>query len=144
MYPLLFQGVGFADTILRSTDERSWSAIQSDDAIAQQSVHAAVGRLGFFAVGQSPVGATAPPSRSTGTRNGSIVVAIRRGAGPARGGLVPPTTTAASASVSPTPARRRSLEGLSEGVTRGVGLYTRPRSASRRPWACAESRPENP
>ena len=76
VYPLLFQGVGFADTILRSTDERSWSAIQSDDAIAQQSVHAAVGRLGFFAVGQSPVGATAPPSRSTGTRNGSIVVAI--------------------------------------------------------------------
>jgi hypothetical protein len=76
VYPLLFQGVGFTDTILRSTDERSWSAIQSDDAIAQQSVHAAVGRLGFFAVGQSPVGATAPPSGSTGTRNGSIVVAI--------------------------------------------------------------------
>jgi hypothetical protein len=76
VYPLLFQGVGFTDTILRSTDERSWSALQSDDAIAQQSVHAAVGRLGFFAVGQSPVGATAPPSRSTGTRNGSIVVAI--------------------------------------------------------------------
>jgi hypothetical protein len=76
VYPLLFQGVGFTDTILRSADERSWSAIQSDDAIAQQSVHGAVGRLGFFAVGQSPVGATAPPSGSTGTRNGSIVVAI--------------------------------------------------------------------
>jgi hypothetical protein len=39
-------------------------------------VHAAAGRLGFFAVGQSPVGATAPPSRSNDTRNGSIVVAI--------------------------------------------------------------------
>jgi hypothetical protein len=76
VYPLLFQGVGFADTILRSMDERSWSALQSDDAIAQQSVHAAVGRLGFFAVGQSPVGATAPPSDSSGARNGSIVVAI--------------------------------------------------------------------
>jgi len=76
VYPLLFQGVGFTDTIIRSTNERSWSALPSDDAIAQQSVHAAVGRLGFFAVGQSPVGATAPPSRSNGTRNGSIVVAI--------------------------------------------------------------------
>jgi hypothetical protein len=76
VYPLLFQGVGFADTVLRSADERSWSALQSDDAIAQQSVHAAVGRLGFFAVGQSPVGATAPPSPSNGTRTGSIVVAV--------------------------------------------------------------------
>ncbi|MDP9302701.1 MAG: hypothetical protein M3P43_17680 [Actinomycetota bacterium] len=76
VYPLLFQGVGFTDTMLRSADERSWSALQSDDAIAQQSVHAAVGRLGFFAVGQSAVGATAPPSPSSGTRNGSIIVGV--------------------------------------------------------------------
>ena len=76
VYPLLFQGVGFEDTMLRSGDERSWSAIPSDDAIAQQSVHAAVGRLGFFAVGQSPVGPTAPPSPSGATRSGSIVVAV--------------------------------------------------------------------
>jgi len=76
VYPLLFQGVGFTDTMLRSTDERSWSSLPSDDAIAQQSVHAAVGRLGFFAVGQSPVGPTAPPSGSNGTRNGSIVIGI--------------------------------------------------------------------
>jgi hypothetical protein len=76
VYPLLFQGVGFTDAMLRSTDERSWSALQSDDAIAQQSVHAAVGRLGFFAVGQSPVGATSPPSASNGSRSGSIVVGI--------------------------------------------------------------------
>jgi len=75
VYPLLFQGVGFADTMLRSEDARSWSAIQSQDAIAQQSVHAAVRTLGFFAVGQSPVGATSPPSSSTG-RSGSIVVAV--------------------------------------------------------------------
>lgn len=76
VYPLLFQGVGFMDTMLRSPDERSWSAIKSDDAIAQQSVHAAVNRLGLFAVGQSPVGPTSPPSGTGGTRNGSIVVAI--------------------------------------------------------------------
>ncbi|TMK35692.1 MAG: hypothetical protein E6G58_08430 [Actinobacteria bacterium] len=75
VYPLLFQGVGFEDTMLRSTDERSWAAIPSDDAIAQQSVHAAVGRLSLFAVGQSPVGPTAPPSPSA-TRSGSIVVAV--------------------------------------------------------------------
>jgi len=76
VYPLLFQGVGFTDTMLRSQDQRSWSAIPSDDAIAQQSVHAAVGKLGLFAVGQSPVGPTSPPSPTAGTRNGSIVVAI--------------------------------------------------------------------
>jgi hypothetical protein len=76
VYPLLFQGVGFTDTMLRSEDEKSWAALQSDDAVAQQSVHAAVGRLGFFVVGQSPVGPTAPPSSSTGRRSASIIVAI--------------------------------------------------------------------
>jgi hypothetical protein len=108
VYPLLFQGVGFMDTMLRSPDQRSWTAIKSDDAIAQQSVHAAVSKLGLFAVGQSPVGPTSPPSPTGGTRNGSIVVAIlaavvligavallrRRSAGP------PP----------PPPRRRRSVD----------------------------------
>src|SRR5207247_1434378 len=54
VYPLLFQGVGFTDAMLRSQDQRSWSAIKSDDAIAQQSVHAAVSRLASTPLGNPP------------------------------------------------------------------------------------------
>jgi hypothetical protein len=73
VYPLLFQGVGYTDTVLRSDDGRSWTALESDDAIAQQSVHASVGAPGYFAVGQA---SSSSPGAGGSTGARSIPVAI--------------------------------------------------------------------
>jgi len=71
VYPLLFQGVGSTNTVLRSDDGRAWTAVESDDAVAQQSVHASVAGPAYFAVGQ-----TASSSPSPGSTSKSIPVVI--------------------------------------------------------------------
>jgi hypothetical protein len=76
VYPLLFQGVGFTDTILRSDDGRSWTALPSDDAIAQQSVHASVAGPAYFAVGQTPSSSPGSGPGSTGSKSIPVVIAI--------------------------------------------------------------------
>jgi hypothetical protein len=76
VYPLLFQGVGFTDTVLRSDDGRSWTALESDDAVAQQSVHASVDGPAYFAVGQTPSSSPTAAPASTGSKSIPVVVAI--------------------------------------------------------------------
>jgi hypothetical protein len=75
VYPLLFQGTGYTDTVLRSDDGRSWTAVESDDAIAQQSVHASVGAPGYFAVGQTPSSSNGT-SAASGSRSIPVVIAV--------------------------------------------------------------------
>jgi hypothetical protein len=76
VYPLLFQGVGYTDTTLRSDDGRSWTALESDEVIAQQSVHAAVSAPGYFAVGQAASSSPTAGSASAGSRAIPIAIAI--------------------------------------------------------------------
>ena len=71
VYPLLFQGVGYTDTVLRSDDGRAWTALETEDAAAQQSVHASVNAPGYYAVGQ-----TASPSSGGGSATGSRSIAV--------------------------------------------------------------------
>ena len=76
VYPLLFQGVGFTDTVLRSDDGRSWTALESDDAVAQQSVHASVVGPAYFAVGQTPSSSPSAGPGATESKSIPIVIAI--------------------------------------------------------------------
>jgi MYXO-CTERM domain-containing protein len=76
VYPLLFQGVGFTDTVLRSEDGRSWTALESNDAVAQQSVHASVPGPAYFAVGQTPSSSPAGGPGSTGSKSIPVVIAV--------------------------------------------------------------------
>jgi hypothetical protein len=75
VYPLLFQGTGYTNTVLRSDDGRTWTAVESDDAIAQQSVHASVGAPGYFAVGQAPSSSNGG-SGASGSRSIPVVIAV--------------------------------------------------------------------
>ena len=72
-YPLLFQGLIGEDSMLRSTDARTWSLIPSRDSIASQVVHANVSRLGYYAVGQS---AAPSGSSSSGAARSSLPLAV--------------------------------------------------------------------
>jgi len=76
VYPLLFQGVGFTDTVLRSDDGRAWTALESDDAVAQQSVHASVGGPAYFAVGQTASSSSNTAPGSTGSKSIPVVIAV--------------------------------------------------------------------
>ena len=64
-YPLLFSGLIGEDSLLASTDARTWSSIPSRDSIASQVVHANVSRLGYYAVGQSAAPSGTSPSGAT-------------------------------------------------------------------------------
>ena len=75
VYPLLFEGVGFTDTVLRSDDGRAWTALGSDDAVAQQSVHASVRGPAYFAVGQTPSSPAGGPG-STGSKSIPVVIVV--------------------------------------------------------------------
>jgi hypothetical protein len=74
-YPLLFSGGGFSDTMLRSTDARTWTAIRSTDSIGRQLVHASVDALGYFAVGQTAI-PTGPSAATSSDRTLPIVLAV--------------------------------------------------------------------
>jgi hypothetical protein len=50
-YPAVYGGVD--DTVLTSTDGRTWKALRSTNHLGQQLVVANIARLGYFAVGQT-------------------------------------------------------------------------------------------
>ena len=64
-YPAAADALLHRHTLLRSTDGRQWTAIQSIDSIGQQLVQGNVNELGYFAVGQARSGT--PRHTSTGT-----------------------------------------------------------------------------
>jgi len=69
-YPIVVPD-GFANVLLYSADGKRWTALESTDHPAQQSVLGTIHALGYFAVGQaagsgSPAGSGAPTKRVPG------------------------------------------------------------------------------
>jgi hypothetical protein len=74
-YPLPIDVAVYHHTLLHSKDGSSWTTLRSTDSLVGQLVHADVGELGFFSVGQAVLG-TAGPSSSSGGGTVFVVVLV--------------------------------------------------------------------
>jgi len=73
-YPAVFGGI--EDTLLASTDGRSWTVLPSTNHLGQQLVVANIKSLGFYAVGQTTGASSVPPTATSGGVPVWVVVAL--------------------------------------------------------------------
>ena len=64
-YPLVYFGID--DTLLRSSDGKTWEVVKSTDHLGQQAVIGDIDRLGFYAVGQTAGTERAPSAPGAGS-----------------------------------------------------------------------------